>query len=129
MARSQTAWSNSTRNTDAWAVAARTATTWGNEAGFPASYTYSDASLTYNSATQPYNYITAVPPNELNNRNPTTWVGATETSTSWSNESVSQVGYLYDSSALYDSAYTYDFTTFVANQSNNKNAVTWAVVV
>jgi hypothetical protein len=129
MARSQTAWSNSTKNTDSWSVTTRNSTVWGNESNFPASYIYSDASLTYNSPTRPYNYISAVPADQLNNRNPTAWTGATRNTDSWSNESLPQVGYLFDSTAVYDSSYTYDFTMMVSNQSNNKNTGAWVVVV
>lgn len=129
MSKSQTIWSNSTKNTDAWAVAAKNSTAWNNESNFPASYAYSNASLTYNSATRPYNYISVIPADQLNNRNPTAWIGATRNTDSWSNESVPQVGYNYDSLAVYDSTYTYDYTMMVANQSNNKNESIWAVVV
>lgn len=129
MARNQTAWSSSTKNTDVWAATTKNSTAWNNESNFPASYAYSDASLTYNSPTRPYNYITAVPADQSNNRNPTAWTGATRSSINWSNESTGQIGYLFDSIQTYDSTYTFDFTTFVANQSNNKSADTWMVVV
>lgn len=129
MARSQTAWSNSTKNTDSWTVTTRNSTVWGNESNFPNSYLYSSANLTYNNASRPYNYISAVPTDQSNNRNPTAWAGISKSINSWSNESVSQVGYNYDSTVVYDSTYTYDFTMMVVNQSNNKNAATWAVVV
>lgn len=129
MARSQTAWSNSTKTPDAWAVASRNATAWGNESNFPASYTYSDPTLTYNSSTRVYNYISAIPADQSNSRNPTTWNGATKNAVVWASELIPQTGYPYDSSAVYDSSYAYDFTVPGGNQSNNRNPTSWAVTV
>lgn len=125
MAKSQTAWSSSSKNSDPWVVAGRTPTSWGNESNFPVSYTYSDPTLTYSSSTRTYNYISAVPADQSNSKNPTTWAGESKNTVSWSNESPVQVGYLYDSSATYDSPFAYDYTTAAANQSNSKNATAW----
>lgn len=129
MPKSQTVWSNATKNPDAWVATARTATAWGNEANFPASYHYSDATLTYNNVARPYNYISAFPTDQLNSRNKTSWSAANKNVSTWSNEAPQLVGYTYDSSATFDSGFAYDYSMASANQSNNKNATTWVVTV
>jgi|SRR6185312_5069534 len=129
MSKSQTIWSNNSKNIDLWVTATRNTTIWNNESNFPSYYLYSDSTLTYTNASRTYSYISAVPTDQTNNKNPTTWTKGLENSTTWSNESLPQLGYTYDSTAVYDSTYTYDYTMFVQNQSNNKNVTAWAVVV
>jgi hypothetical protein len=48
---------------------------------------------------------------------------------SWSNESVVQTPYTYDSpNVKYDNVYAYDYKVPVANQSNSKQPTAWANV-
>lgn len=93
MAKSQTAWSNSTKNSDSWVTTGRTAvawangitknatiftitprgtTGWGNESATTTTYTYNQAGVTYNQAGYYYNYIIFAP-NQTNNKNNTNW--------------------------------------------------------
>lgn len=59
-------------------------------------------------------------------RNTNQWVVVGRGNTTWSNESIMQVGYLYDSATItYDNAFSYDYLSPVANQSNNKNNTQW----
>jgi hypothetical protein len=122
MSKSQTAWSTSTKTAVPWVAVGKSGTAWSNEANMLAPYLYSDATIPYSSATITYNYFSA---NQLNNRNPTSWLAGSKYAISWSNESVAQIGYAYDSSATYDNAFAYDYVVPVTNQSNNKKSTAW----
>ncbi len=95
MSKSQTAWSNSTRSTDAWLATGRTAVAWASN----------------------------------NTKNATAFTAVTKGTDSWSNESVTQIPYTYDSPTVtYDNAYSYDYINPQANQTNNKKTTAWASV-
>lgn len=61
-------------------------------------------------------------------KNTSSWVGVGKNSSSWSNETATQVPYLYDdASKPYDDANRYyDYLNITANQSNAKNNTNWS---
>lgn len=64
-----------------------------------------------------------------NTKNATIFTPVAKGTDNWSNESITQTPYTYDSSTVkYDSAYSYDYTNPQANQTNNKNTTAWASV-
>lgn len=63
-----------------------------------------------------------------NTKNATTFTVTPKGTTGWSNESIVQIPYTYDSVAVYDSTFTYDYTMIVANQTNSKTPTAWASV-
>lgn len=73
MAKSQTVWSNSTRNTGSWTPVTPNNSTWSNESTAGTSYTYNQAGVTYNQAGYYYNFITFVA-NQSNNKSAVNWV-------------------------------------------------------
>lgn len=92
MSKSQTQWSNSTKNTDTWigaskstsawvsnntknpavfTVASRNTDNWSNESVVQIAYFYDDPTITYDNAFS-YDYLVPVA-NQSNNKQPTAW--------------------------------------------------------